>query len=143
MRFTAPSWAAIATALLLGVGVLSPGTTARADGPCQVIVVTTDAKGDRDPNVKPFLAPCREGESNGGTEYYNPYTDHRWYYGPGYAATQPWLSGVTASSSGNITSGTPTSSCTPAAPGGTKFQGKTVVRPGAAPTCPAGSTPAR
>jgi hypothetical protein len=131
--------AVLATGLLLVAGVLAGGSPASA-GDCFVTLVTTKADGTVDSSVPLHSVPCREGEDNGGTEYYNPYTDDHWYYGPGYHVPSQPLSGGTPSSSGNIASGTPTTACTPTVTGGTKTRSLTTVKPSAVPSCPAGST---
>lgn len=42
---------------------------------CMVTVHTTNEDGTIDHSVRPFQAPCREGQSNGDYEYYNPYSN--------------------------------------------------------------------
>lgn len=51
------------------------GSTSGGASTCMVTVITTNEDGSTDNSVRPFQARCRNGQSNGDIEYYNPYTD--------------------------------------------------------------------
>ena len=115
-------------------------TAASAAAGCTVTVVTTDQNGKPDPDVKPFDAPCRPGESNGDIETYNPYTDtHTVQHDVPLEPIGSTGGSTHGSSSGSAgASHAPTTTCTPAANGGTKIHKPTAQQAGHR-TCPASS----
>lgn len=139
-----PLWAALAAVILLA----APAATRAAVTNCLVTVVTTDANGAADPDVHSFTRLCKAGETDGSTEYYNPYTDRSRVVPP----TQPPLvdlnghevHGGTPSSGSQTSSSTTATNCTPAPQGGTKTNRARVQSSNTPRTCPkAGTSPSR
>jgi hypothetical protein len=114
---------------------------------CTVTVVITDENGNPEPGLHPRKRPCLPGQTDGGTDFYNPYTNtHRFEPEPplpleGLDPANDKKTGSTAThgSSTSAGTGTPSSGCTPTASGGTKAGSK--IKQQAQPTCPASSSP--
>jgi hypothetical protein len=128
------SHAILTTALLACAACVSLSLAPRAAhaaGSCEVTVYTTKPDGEVDGDVKPQTRACRPGETNGGTEYYNPYTGHYDFRVPiigGNGITMP-PSGVPSSGSDSTASNSSSgvqSGCTSAASGGTKSKAQKI-----------------
>ena len=128
--------AALYTALL----VASPAEATT----CKVTVIITHQDGKEDTTVAHTQRSCRVGETNGGVEYYNPFSNTYSFNPdptPPLTDTKGNVVPGTGSGPGNfIVSRTPqTSNCAPTANGG-KAQKKTKTATTTKPGCPATST---
>lgn len=126
---------------LAALAVALSSNSSSATDTCVVTVFFTDPDGNIDPSKAPEQRPCRPGETNNGTEYYNPYK-HTFVFQPTVPLVVPGPVTQTPPGTFHGSNSSSTVTCIPTVRG-QKVSRATPLNPGKnpCPGAPSGATP--